>query len=109
MQSESNQNTPRSYALALLTLVASQPDARDNPLFGFAIRQVKRASLYCQTAHEFLQALIEYSPSPETVTEQFLLELAGCGNTAVETLGDAFSTLCDLFYVKHYSMRKSPI
>jgi hypothetical protein len=103
MQSESNQNTPRSYALALLTLVASQPDARDNPLFGFAIRQVKRASLYCQTVHEFLQALIEYSPSPETVARQFLSELAGCETTAVETLGDAFSTLCDLFYVKHYA------
>jgi hypothetical protein len=90
---ESSQNTLKAYALALLTLVGSQPGARDDPFFGFAIRQVKSATTYHQTAHELLQALIEHSPSPETVARQFLEELATCENAEVVTLGDVMPFL----------------
>lgn len=90
---ESRQTTYRSYALALLELVGRQEGADDdNPPFGFAMRQVKRATIYHQTAHRLLHALIEYSPAPEAVAKQFLTELARCENTEVVTLGDAFST-----------------
>jgi hypothetical protein len=99
----SNQNTLQSYTLTLLTLVGSQPGADDDPPFGFAFRLVKTTTIFHQTAHRILQALIQYSPSPETVADQFLTELAKCENTDIVTLSDAFSTLFDLFYVKYYA------
>lgn len=99
---ESDQNTLRSYALTLLTLIGNQQDAEKNPLFGEAMRLDTGHTIYRQTSHRVLQALIEYSPSPETIVKQFLAGLMKCRISAVATLGDAFSILCDTFYVEYY-------
>lgn len=99
---ESSESTQGSYVLTLLALIKSEPDAEENPLFGVAMRLDTGSSIYRQTSHRFLQSLIEYSPSPETVAAHFLKELAKCKISAVETLGDAFPTLCDTVYVEYY-------
>jgi hypothetical protein len=65
------------------------------------MRLVTQSSIYRQSAHRLLQALLEHSPSPETVAEQFLTELSKCEILAVVELGDAVSTLSDPFYVKY--------
>ena len=97
----SSQNTLQSYAQALLTLVGNRACAEDNPLFGEAMLLDTGNTIYRQTAHTVLQALIEHSPSPEAVAGQFLADLIKCKIPAVETLGDTFSTLCDTFYVEY--------
>ncbi|KAH9970169.1 hypothetical protein BJV74DRAFT_263479 [Russula compacta] len=89
---EGSQNTLRSYALALLTLVGNQYDQDvqegankdDVAPFGMAMRLDTQRSKYHQTSHTLLQALIEHSPSPESVSHQFLTELIKCENSAVE-------------------------
>jgi hypothetical protein len=104
MEMESSQNTLRSYAQALLTLMGNQDGAdKENPPLGWAMRLVTltQKTDYSQPAHRLLQALLEHSPSPETVAEQFMTELAKCEIPAVVELGDAASTLCDPFYVKY--------
>jgi hypothetical protein len=85
---ESSQNTLRSYALALLTLMGNQPgaDGKEAP-FGIAMCMITKKTVYNQTAHRVLEALIEYSPSPESVAQQFLTELGRCENSDVEDLG----------------------
>ena len=103
---ESSLNTLQSYVLALLTLMGNLPGAdTENPPLGTAIRLFAPGSqtTYYQPAHTLLQALIEHSPSPETVAQQFLTELIKCENSVVQELGDVVSTLCDLFYVKYYA------
>jgi hypothetical protein len=102
MEMESSQNTLRSYAQALLTLLGNQEGAeKENPPLGWAMRLVTKTKTYSQPAHRLLQALLEHSPSPETVAEQFMTELADSETSAVVELGDAASTLCDSFYVKY--------
>jgi len=98
--------TLRSYTLALLTLMDTQyikegsSDDSDNAPLGMAMRLDTQKAIYYQTAHRFLQALIEHSPSPEAVARQLLEELAKCQNRAVKSSGDAVSSSCDLFYPK---------
>jgi hypothetical protein len=100
---ESCENSKQSYILALLTLVGSQPGAEENTLFGIAMRLDTGNGIYRQSSHRFLKALIEHSPSPETIAGQFLKELAKCKISAVETLGNSLSTLlCDRVYVERY-------
>src|ERR1700679_1000426 len=87
------ENTTQSYALALLKLMGNQEGANeDNPPLGWALHLETQSSIYSQTAHKFLQALIEHSPSPETVARQVLTRLGECKNLAVADLGDAVST-----------------
>ncbi|KAI0272146.1 hypothetical protein BGY98DRAFT_167201, partial [Russula aff. rugulosa BPL654] len=83
---ESDQNTLRSYALTLLTLIGNQQNVEENPLFGEAMRLDTGHTIYRQTSHRVLQALIEYSPSPETIVKQFLEGLMKCKISDVETL-----------------------
>jgi hypothetical protein len=98
---ENNRVLPRPYALALLTLWRSQPDANgpgENPPLGWALRYDTSTSTYNLPAHRLLQALIEHPPSPaadQVVARRFMTELLLCGNSAVINLGDAPSTLCD--------------
>jgi hypothetical protein len=97
---ESDRNL-RSYVLALLTLMRNQApplgqsDAPYQPL-GMALRVDTQTSVYCVSAHILLQALIEHSPSQETVSQHFMVELAKCENKAVVDSGDTFSTLRDV-------------
>jgi len=107
MESDSQSFALHQYSLALLTLMdthhveAGADD--DNALLGIAMRLNTRQSIYCQTAHKFLKALIEHALSPETVALALLEKFEGCQNNAVKSLGDAVSTLCDPFYVKYYA------
>jgi hypothetical protein len=87
-------NAQRSYALALLALWASQEGADgDRPPLGWAFRHMTRQSIYHLPAHRLLPALLEHSPSPEVLTQQFMTALAWCGNPAVVALGEFFSPL----------------
>ena len=99
------ENTPQSYyALALLKLMGNQEcDNENNPPLGWALHLETPSSVYNLAAHKLLRTLIEHSPSPETVAQQFLTELERSENPAVADLGDAVSTLCDPFYVKYYA------
>ena len=94
-------NTTQSYALALLTLMGNQECDKDddNPPLGWALHL---SSVFNLAAHRLLRALIEQSPSPETVAQQFLMELEKCENPAVVDLGEMLFLLlcCDPFYVK---------
>ena len=91
---EDSQNTLRSYALALLTLMGDQEGANeDNPPLGMALHWKTQSSVFNLAAHRLLRALIEYSPSPEAVAQQFMTKLAECENSAVIDLGDAPSSL----------------
>ena len=80
---------------------SSASDDNLNAPLGMAMRLETQQAIYHQTAHSFLKALIEHSPSPEALARQLLEELAKCQNRAVKTSGDAVSTLCDLFYPKY--------
>jgi len=103
---ESSQNTLRSYAIALLTLMGNQEGANeDNPPLGMALHCETQLSMFNLAAHRLLRTLIEHSPSPEAVAQQFVTELAECEKSAVIDLGDALSTLCDAFYVEYYYMQ----
>ena len=97
------ENTLQSYALALLTLWRNQEGADwQNPPLGWAFRWHTKRSIYTLAAHRLLQALVEHSPSPEVVAQQFMTELGQCGNDNVIVHGDALSTLSDKFYVEYY-------
>jgi hypothetical protein len=98
------ENTPHSYALALLELMGNQEGAdQDNPPLGWALHLETQSSVFNLAAHRLLRPLIEHSPSPEAVAQQFMAGLAQCENSAVIDLGDALSTtLCDPFYVEYY-------
>jgi hypothetical protein len=61
----------------------------ENPPLGWALRRFQRHTAYSLTAHKLLQAVIEHSPSPETVSKQVLTELLNCKNATVVGLGDA--------------------
>jgi hypothetical protein len=93
------ENTPRSYyALALLKFMGNKEcENEDNLPLGWALHLETPSSVFNLAAHKLLRTLIEYSPSPETIAQEFLTELGRCGNPAVGELGDAFSTLCDPF------------
>jgi len=87
----------RPYALALLTLIRDQDGADVTPPLGIALRYETATSKYNLPAHRLLQALIEHSPSPETVACQFMAALERCEKTiVVEDSVDQVRTLeCD--------------
>lgn len=95
------ENTTQSYALALLKLMGNQEGANeDNPPLGsWALHLETQSSVFNLATQRLLQTLIEHSPSPEAVAQQFMTELAQCENSAVIDLGDALSTFCETFYV----------
>jgi len=97
-----NTGTPQSYALALLKLMGNQEGAEDNPPLGWALHLETQSSVFNLAAHRLMQTLIEHSPSPEAVAQQFMTGLAQCENSAVVDLGDALSIFCDTFYVEYY-------
>ena len=103
---ENSQNTPRSYALALLTLMGDQEGANgENPPLGIALRWETQSSVYNLHAHRLLKALIDHPPNPEgnqVVVQEFMTELTKCENSVVIDLGDALSTSSDTFYVDYY-------
>jgi len=110
MEIDSESLALRPYPLALLTLMDIQyveagvgDDIDDNAPLGMAMCVNTQQTTYHQPAHKFLKALIEHAPSPETVALALLEKFAMCQNGAVKSLGDAVSTLCDPFYVKHYA------
>jgi len=100
------ENTPRYYALALLTVIRNQEGADGNNLpLGLATRVQTKSSIYDLAAHRLLQALIEHPPSlqaNQVVAQEFLTELTKCGNSTVAASGDGSSTFCDTFYVEYY-------
>ena len=72
---ESSQNTLRSYAQALLKLMGKRPgadDPKEDQPFGWARHLETQKTTYAQSVHKLLHALIEYSPSPEKVAQDFL-------------------------------------
>ncbi|KAF8340547.1 uncharacterized protein EI90DRAFT_3117067 [Cantharellus anzutake] len=77
-----------SYALALLKVMGKRDNAERPPL-GFASRSGTLSSTFNAPAHKLLQAVIEYSPSPETIARGFLVELGKCGILAVKGFVDA--------------------
>ncbi len=95
---ESDRNL-RSYVLALLTLMRNQapPGQFDTPHqpLGVALHVDTQTSVYRVSAHTLLQALIGHSPSQETVSQHFMVELAKCENKAVVDSGDTLPTLYD--------------
>jgi len=107
MEIDSHSFALHHYSLALLTLMDTQyveaGSSDDNAPLGMAMRLNVQQTIYCLTAHRFLKALIEHSPSPEALARQLLEELAKCQNRAVKTSGDAVSTLSDLFYPEYYA------
>lgn len=87
------ENALQSYALALLKLMGNQEGAGgDNPPLGWALHLETRSSVYKLAAHKLLQTLIEHSPSPEAVTQQFMTELAQCENSVVIDLVDSLNS-----------------
>lgn len=84
------QNTLKSYALALLTLWDSQEGASgDRPPLGWALNRETKRSRYNLAAHRLLLALLEHSPSPEAgVAHHFMTALAQCENSVVIDLGN---------------------
>ncbi len=102
------QNTLRSYALALLMMLGNQQGANGNsPPLGWALNRETQRSRFNLAAHRLLSALLEHSPSPETVAQQFMTALAQCENPAVINLGNGFSTLSDTFHIEYYSQVNS--
>ena len=100
------ENTLRSYAVALLALMRNQEGADgDNPPLGWARRWETQSSIYNLAAHRLLQALVEHPPSPEAnrvVAQEFMAELAKCGNSTVVTLSEGSPTLRDTFHIEYY-------
>jgi hypothetical protein len=74
----------------------------ENPPLGWAMRLIQQNTVYSQTAHKLLQALIEHSPSPETVAKQVLSDLGKCENPAVASLGDAVSTYVIIYVINKF-------
>ena len=77
-----------SYVIALLNLMGGQEDVIDNPPLGTARRAGSATSTFDVLAHKLLQAIIEHSPSPETIIREFLVELAKCEVSAVKDSGE---------------------
>ena len=77
------------YPLALLQLMREQASAEILPL-GMATRVGVEKSAFNVPAHRLLEALINYSPSPDTIAREFLVELGKCGLSVVESLGSMF-------------------
>jgi hypothetical protein len=67
-----------------------QEGAIDRPPLGIARRVGSVTSTFDIPAHKLLQAIIEHSPSPETIICEFLVELAKCGVSAVKDSGEPF-------------------
>ncbi|KAF8524063.1 hypothetical protein BU17DRAFT_85098 [Hysterangium stoloniferum] len=84
--------TPR--VLALLRLMGKQENVMDNPPLGTARRIGATTSTFDVPAHKLLQAVIEYSPSPETIAREFLVELSKCGIVVVKEFVDALDSDC---------------
>jgi hypothetical protein len=76
-------NTLQSYALALLKSMGAQS-------LGTATlaHSGTGTSTFKVPANNLLQSLIEHSPSPETMAQEFMAELGKCEITAVKNLGD---------------------
>jgi len=70
-------------------LMGSQDDAMKQ---GFAGHAGAETSTFDVPAHKLWQALIENSPSPETMAREFLTELVKCGILAVHQLVDALDS-----------------
>ena len=83
-----------SYALALLNSMGRQEDLI--PL-GNARLVGSQTSTFDVPAHRILQALLEHSPSPQTIAQEFLAELAKCQVLAVNDSGDAALYLSDVW------------
>ena len=85
------------YPLALLKLLGEEASAENLPL-GTATRAGRESSRFRAPAHRVLEALINHSPSPDTIAGEFLVQLGKCGISVVESLGAMFrsSTSADL-------------
>ncbi|KAF8313010.1 uncharacterized protein EI90DRAFT_3136974 [Cantharellus anzutake] len=77
-----------SYALVLLKVMGKRNNV-EHPLLGFASRNGTQSSTFNVPAHKLLEAVIEYSPSSETITGEFSVELRKCGILAVKGFVDA--------------------
>ncbi|KAH9963117.1 hypothetical protein BC827DRAFT_1193455 [Russula dissimulans] len=75
-----------SYILELLEFIGKKDNSMENPPLGFARRAGAETSTFDVPAHKLLKALIEHSPSPETVAREFLVELVKCEISAVKEL-----------------------
>jgi len=73
-------NTLQSYALALLTSMSLGTATLVHLGIGTTAFDVP--------ANNLLHALIEHSPSPETMAQEFMAELGKCEIIAVKNLGD---------------------
>ncbi|KAI9510211.1 hypothetical protein F5148DRAFT_1147755 [Russula earlei] len=82
-----------TYILALLELMGRKDGSVDNPPLGLATPAGAISSTFDVPAHKLLHALIEHSPSPETISREFMVELARCEISAVKQLGDALLPL----------------
>ncbi|KAF8523340.1 hypothetical protein BU17DRAFT_86082 [Hysterangium stoloniferum] len=83
-----------SHVLALLSLMGKQEDVMDNPPLGIARRIGATTSTFDVPAHKLLQAVIEHSPSPETIAREFLVELGKCEIVIVKEFVDALDSDC---------------
>ncbi|KAI9510199.1 hypothetical protein F5148DRAFT_1374659 [Russula earlei] len=77
-----------TYILALLELMGNQDSSVDNPPLGLARRAGATSSTFDVPALKLLHALIEHSPSPETMSRELIVELAKCEISAVKQLVD---------------------
>ena len=84
----SESHSLESYPLALLRLLGSGSEAQDQ-ILGVATRAGSKNSEFNVAAHRLLQAVIEHSPAPSVVANEFLTELKRCGITTVAELGNA--------------------
>ena len=78
-----------SYPLMLLKLIGEQEGAAQNPPLGTSTRVGIEDSKFKVATHRLLEALIEYSPSPEVVAQECLVELGKCGILAVKESGES--------------------
>ena len=88
------------YPLALLQLmegptksadersksVDEPPKSAEMPPLGYATRIGVEKSMFKVQAHRILLALIQFSPSPNTIAAEFLTELDKCGDLVVKNL-----------------------
>jgi len=78
-----------SYPLMLLKLIGEQEGAAQNPPLGTSTRVGIEDSKFNVPTHRLLKAVIEYSPSPVVVAQEFLVELGKCGILAVKGFGES--------------------
>ncbi|KAI9512094.1 hypothetical protein F5148DRAFT_1146398 [Russula earlei] len=81
-------NSLASYLLILLGMMGRQDSSVDNLPLGLARRVGATSSTFDVPAHKLLRAVIEHSPSPETISREILVELAKCEISAVKKLVD---------------------